>query len=91
MLHIYSKGNKNRIFLELIKSLEKNYKKMDIKILKKLFEDNFISNFIINNKEQNIIIENFDVIVFIFDHMVNELTVNTNLVLEMNSIIPDMR
>ena len=55
---------------------------MDIKILKKLFEDNFISNFIINNKEQNIIIENFDVIVFIFDHMVNELTVNTNLVLE---------
>lgn len=78
----FEQGNKNRIFLELIKSLEKNYKKMDIKILKKLFEDNFISNFIINNKEQNIIIENFDVIVFIFDHMVNELTVNTNLVLE---------
>ena len=78
----FEQGNKNRIFLELIKSLEKNYKKMDIKILKKLFEDNFISNFIINNKEQNIIIENFDVIVFIFDHMVNELTVNKNLVLE---------
>ena len=62
----YEKGNKNLIFLELIESLEKNYKKIDVNIIRKLFEDNFIAEFIMNNKENNIIIENFDKIYY--DH-----------------------
>ena len=68
----YEKGNKNIIFLELIRSLENNYKKMDVNIIKKLFEDNFIAEFIMNNKEEKIIIENFDKIYFLYDIMLKE-------------------
>ena len=69
----FEQTNKNKIFFELIKSLEKNYKNIDINIIKKFFEDNFISDFIIKNKEERIIIENFDLIFFIYENMLNEL------------------
>ena len=69
----YEKGNKNKIFLELIHSLEKNYKIIDINIIKKIFEDDFISEFIINNYEERIILENFDKIVFLYDNVFKEL------------------
>ena len=69
----FEKEYKNIIFLELIKSLENNYKKIDINIIKKLFEDNFISEFIFDNKGEKIIIENFDKIYFIYDKILKEL------------------
>ena len=69
----FEQRNKNIIFLELIKSLEKNYKNIDINIIKKFFEDNFIADFIIKNKEEQIIIENFDLIIFIYETMLTEL------------------
>ena len=75
----YEKGNKNLIFLELIESLEKNYKKIDVNIIRKLFEDNFIAEFIMNNKENNIIIENFDKIYFLYDIMLKELNISNNI------------
>ena len=71
----FDKENKNIIFLELIKSLENNYKKIDVNIIKKLFEDDFISKFIFNNVEEKIIIENFDKIFFIYDKMLKELDI----------------
>ena len=75
----YEKENKNLIFLELIESLEKNYKKIDVNIIRKLFEDNFIAEFIMNNKENNIIIENFDKIYFLYDIMLKELNISNNI------------
>ena len=72
------KVNKSLIFLELLKSLEKNYKKIDINIIKKLFEENFIAEFIMNNKEAIVIIENFDKIYFLYDTMFKELNILNN-------------
>ena len=68
----FEQSNKIKIFLELIKNLQKNYKKIDKNIIKKLFEDNFISKFILNNKTENIIIENFDTIYFIYEHILSD-------------------
>ena len=68
----FEQSNKIKIFLELIKNLEKNYKKIDKNIIKKIFEDNFISKFILNNKTENIIIENFDTIYFIYEHILSD-------------------
>ena len=73
------KVNKSLIFLELLKSLEKNYKKIDINIIKKLFEENFIAEFIMNNKEDIVIIENFDKIYFLYDTMFKELNILNNI------------
>ena len=72
------KVNKSLIFLELVESLEKNYKKIDINIIKKLFEENFIAEFIMNNKEAIVIIENFDKIYFLYDTMFKELNILNN-------------
>ena len=69
----YEKGNKNKIFLELIQSLENNYKSIDINIIKELFEEDFIAEFIMSNKDEKIIIENFDKIYFLYDVMLKEL------------------
>ena len=74
----YEQENKNKIFLELIKNLEINYKIIDINIIKKLFENDFIAKFIINNKTQEIILQNFDKIYFIFEHMLNDILNNNN-------------
>ena len=73
------KVNKSLIFLELVESLEKNYKKIDINIIKKLFEENFIAEFIMNNKEDIVIIENFDKIYFLYDTMFKELNILNNI------------
>ena len=69
----YEKGNKNKIFLELIQSLENNYKSIDINIIKELFEEDFVAEFIMSNKDEKIIIENFDKIYFLYDVMLKEL------------------
>ena len=69
----FEKGNKNKIFLELIESFQKNYKKMDIKIIREFFEDDFITEFINNNIEEEIVIENFDKIFFIYNNVNKEL------------------
>ena len=69
----FEQKNKNKIFLELIKELEKNYKNIDINIIKKLFGDEFISDFIWKNNKEEIIISNFDIIFFIYKNELNEL------------------
>ena len=80
----FEKENKNMIFFELIQSLEKNYKKINKAILCKLFEDNFIAEFI-KSKEDKIIIENFDKIYFIYEHMLKEVNIyNLNFSQEEN-------
>ena len=75
----FEQVNKNKIFFELIKNVEKNYKNIDINIIKKLFNDEFITDFIEKNNKEEIIIENFDVIFFIYENVVNELEIfNSN-------------
>ena len=75
----FEQENKNKIFFELIKILEKNYKKIDINIINKLFEDEFISDFIENNSKEEVIIENFDVIFFVYENALNEIgTINSD-------------
>ena len=69
----FEQKNKNKIFLELIKELEKNYKNIDINIIKKLFGDEFISDFIWKNNKEEIIISNFDIIFFLYKNVLNEL------------------
>lgn len=69
----FEQKNKNKIFLELIKELEKNYKNIDINIIKKLFCDEFISDFIWKNNKEEIIISNFDIIFFLYKNVLNEL------------------
>ena len=69
----FEQKNKNKIFLELIKELEKNYKNIDINIIKKLFGDEFISDFIWKNNKEEIIISNFDIIFFLYKNALNEL------------------
>ena len=69
----FEQKNKNKIFFELIKELEKNYKNIDINIIKKLFNDKFISDFIWKNNKEEIIIANFDIIFFIYENVLNEL------------------
>ena len=59
--------------MELIKELEKNYKNIDINIIKKLFGDEFISDFIWKNNKEEIIISNFDIIFFLYKNVLNEL------------------
>ena len=75
----FEQKNKNKIFLELIKELEKNYKNIDINIIKKLFGDEFISDFIWKNNKEEIIISNFDIIFFLYKNVLNELgIINTD-------------
>lgn len=69
----FEQKNKNKIFLELIKELEKNYKNIDINIIKKLFGDEFISDFIWKNNKEEIIVSNFDIIFFLYKNVLNEL------------------
>ena len=69
----FEQKNKNKIFLELIKELEKNYKNIDINIIKKLSGDEFISDFIWKNNKEEIIISNFDIIFFLYKNVMNEL------------------
>ena len=69
----FEQKNKNKIFLELIKELEKNYKNIDINIIKKLFGDEFISDFIWKNNKEETIISNFDIIFFLYKNVLNEL------------------
>ena len=69
----FEQKNENKIFLELIKELEKNYKNIDINIIKKLFGDEFISDFIWKNNKEEIIISNFDIIFFLYKNVLNEL------------------
>ena len=69
----FEKNLKNSIFVELINSLYKNYKIININIIKILFNDNIIPKFIYKNKRNNIIIENLDKIYFIFNNMNSEL------------------
>ena len=69
----FEQKNKNKIFLELIKELEKNYKNIDINIIKKLSGDEFISDFIWKNNKEEIIISNFDIIFFLYKNVLNEL------------------
>ena len=69
----FEQKNKNKIFLELIKELEKNYKNIDINIIKKLFGYEFISDFIWKNNKEEIIISNFDIIFFLYKNVLNEL------------------
>lgn len=69
----FEQKNKNKIFFELIKELEKNYKNIDINIIKKLFNDEFISDFIWKNNKEEVIIANFDIIFFIYENVLNEL------------------
>ena len=69
----FEQKNKNRIFFELIKEIETNYKNIGINIIKKLFNDKFISDFIWKNTKEEIIIANFDIIFFIYENVLNEL------------------
>ena len=65
----YEQHYKNEIFCEIIFSLFNNYKLININIIKILFNENIIPNFINTNKKEKIIIENFDKIFFIFNDM----------------------
>ena len=69
----FEQKNKNRIFFELIKEIETNYKNIGINIIKKLFNDKFISDFIWKNTKEEIIIANFDIIFFIYENVLNDL------------------
>ena len=71
----YEQNYKDKIFFELINSLVKNYKLININIIKILFRDNIIPKFIIKNKREKIIIENFDKIFFIFNDINTELQI----------------
>ena len=71
----YEHNYKNNIFYELINSLYTNYKKINIDIIKLLFKENIIPKFIMKNKKDNIIIENFDKLYFIFNDINNELEI----------------
>ena len=71
----YEQDYKNNIFYEIINSLFKNYKLINNNIIKILFRDNILPKFIMKYKKDNIIIENFDKIFFIFNDMNNELEI----------------
>jgi len=71
----YEQHYKNKIFCEIIDSLFNNYKQININIIKILFQENIIPNFINKNKKEAIIIENFDKIFFIFNDMNKELEI----------------
>ena len=71
----YEQIYKNDLFYELINSLFNNYKLININIIKLLFQQNIIYNFIMKNKKESIIIENFDKIFFIYNDMNNELEI----------------
>ena len=71
----YEQIYKNQIFCEIINSLYNNYKSIKINILKILFKDNIIPKFISKNKKNDIIIEYFDKIFFIFNSMNTELEI----------------
>ena len=75
----YEQIYKNQIFCELINSLYKNYKSINIEIIKIIFRDDIMPKYIMKNKKESIIIENYDKIYFIFNDMNNELEIwNTN-------------
>ena len=63
----YEQIYKNQIFYEMINSLYENYKLINLDILKIIFTGNIIPKFIAKNKTDDIIIENFDKIFFIFN------------------------
>ena len=71
----YEQNYKDKIFYELINSLYTNYKKININIIKILFKENILPKFILKNKKDNIIIENFDKMHFIFNDMNNEMEI----------------
>ena len=71
----YEQNYKDKIFYELINSLYTNYKKININIIKILFKENILPKFIMKNKKDNIITENFDKMHFIFNDMNNELEI----------------
>ena len=69
----YEKNFKNQIFLELILYLHDNYKSINVEIIRTIFKENIIKNFIDNNIKEEIIIENFDKIFEIFNKIANEI------------------
>ena len=71
----YEQIYKNQIFCELINSLYKNYKSINIEIIKIIFRDDIMPKYIMKNKKESIIIENYDKIYFIFNDMNNELEI----------------
>ena len=74
----YEQIYKSQIFNELINSLYHNYKLINIDIIKILFSVDIIPKYIMKNKKDNIIIENFDKIYFIFNDMNNILEIWNN-------------
>ena len=74
----YEQKYKNQIFNELINALFTNYKLINSDVIKLIFKDYIIPKFIMKNKKESIIIENFDKIYFIFNDMNNELEIWNN-------------
>ena len=71
----YEQHYKNEIFCQIINSLFNNNKLININIIKILFQENIIPNFINKNLKETIVIDNFDKIFFIFNDMNKELEI----------------
>ena len=71
----YEQHFKNEMFCGIINSLFNNYKLININIIKKIFQENIIPNFINKNLKETIIIDNFDKIFFIFNDINKELEI----------------